>query len=99
MKKIHWSTPFVLLIVATPVLAALVDHFDQSRVAKIEITCPLTAGSPCAVEVTRVRPLLPAFQAEANDLGLNMSAIPDVVVRRVATRAQLQTFLASISAP
>lgn len=94
MKK-YTALAALSFLVAVPAFAALADHFDQSRVATILVTCPLEAGTPCVVEVTRVRPLLSAFQAEADALGLNMAPIPDRVVKRSTTRAQLASWLSA----
>jgi hypothetical protein len=95
MKKNHLIALCLVLLVSTPAVAALIDHFDTSRVATITVTCPLATATPCFVEVVRVRPLLPAFQTEAETLGMSTEPIPDRTRRFSTTRAQLQTWLGS----
>lgn len=78
---------------AAPGLAALADHYGASRFASLSVTCPNDLTQPCVVEVTRVRSLLPTFEAEAVALGLNQDPVVERVRKFTTTRGQIMAWL------
>lgn len=78
---------------AVPGLAALADYYGSSRFASLTVACPAELTLPCVVEVTRVRPLLPAFEAEAAALGLNQDPVVERVRKFTTTRGQIMAWL------
>jgi len=80
-------------------LAALSDSYGAARIASGTFYCPDDVGSPCTVEVIRVRPLTPAAAAEAEASGIEVSSFRERLLRRSVARATLQTFLQNNTTP
>lgn len=92
-SKILYALGLVVALSAAPAFAALADHYGSSRFASLTVTCPTDLTLPCMVEVTRVRPLLPAFEAEAEALGINQDPVVERVRKFTTTRGQIMTWL------
>lgn len=85
-----WAVCLVANLYAAPSYAAIAELYGANRVGSFIATC---SGNTCAVEIRRVRMLLPAYQAEADALGIEVSTIPEATRTGTMTRAQLNTCL------
>jgi hypothetical protein len=85
-------------IATSEALAAYQDNFGPSRIGFVNVECPSDTTSPCSVVVQRLRS--PTAQAISDAIAAGLDTPQPSVeppVKRIATRAQLGTFLTATS--